>query len=34
MMALPWEQLSDTYVIPKINSTLNDLLPYVVFALP
>jgi hypothetical protein len=34
MMGLPWTQLSDTYVIPRYNYTLQDLLPYVVFAVP
>jgi glucose/arabinose dehydrogenase/photosystem II stability/assembly factor-like uncharacterized protein len=32
MMGLPWSQLSDTYVIPRYNYTLLDLLPFVVFA--
>jgi len=34
MMALKWGQLANTYVIPRINSTLQDLLPFVVFAVP
>jgi len=34
MMGLPWSQLSDTYIIPRYNYTLQDLLPYVVFAAP
>jgi hypothetical protein len=34
MMALPLSQLSNTYVFPRYNSTLSDLLPYVVFAVP
>jgi len=34
MMGLPELQLSDTYVIPRYNSTLQDLLPYVIFAVP
>jgi len=34
MMGLPWTQLSDTYVIPRYNYTLQDLLPFVVFAVP
>jgi hypothetical protein len=32
MMGLPVSQLSDTYIIPRYNYTLQDLLPYVVFA--
>jgi secreted trypsin-like serine protease len=34
MMGLPWSQLSDTYILPRYNYTLNDLLPYVIFATP
>jgi hypothetical protein len=34
MMGLPWSQLSDTYVIPRYNYTLQDLLPFVVFGVP
>jgi uncharacterized protein YkwD len=34
MMGLPWTQLSDTYVIPRYNYTLQDLLPFVVFGVP
>jgi hypothetical protein len=33
-MGLPWSQLSDTYVLPRYNYTLQDLLPFVVFAVP
>jgi predicted outer membrane repeat protein len=34
MMGLPVSQLSDTYIIPRYNYTLQDLLPFVVFAVP
>jgi hypothetical protein len=34
MMGLPWTQLSDTYVIPRYNYTLQDLLPFIIFAVP
>jgi hypothetical protein len=34
MVGLPSSQLSDTYVLTRYNSTLNDLLPYVLFAVP
>ena len=34
MMGLPLSQLSDTYVFPRYNYTLQDLLPFVVFAVP
>jgi len=34
MMGLPPAALSDTYVIPRYNYTLTDLLPHVVFGLP
>jgi hypothetical protein len=34
MMGLPQSQLSDTYVLTRYNSTLTDLLPYVIFAVP
>jgi hypothetical protein len=34
MMGLPQSQLSDTYVLPRYNYTLQDLLPYLVFAVP
>jgi hypothetical protein len=34
MMGLPWAQRSDTYIIPRYNYTLQDLLPYVVFGVP
>jgi len=34
MMGLSWTSLSDTYVIPRYNYTLQDLLPHVVFGVP
>jgi len=34
MMGLPESQLSDTYVIPRYNYTLQDVIPYVIFAVP
>jgi uncharacterized protein YkwD len=34
MMGLPTSELSDTYIIPRYNYTLQDLLPYVIFAVP
>ena len=34
MMGLSWTALSDTYVIPRYNYTLQDLLPFVVFGVP
>jgi hypothetical protein len=34
MMGLPWTQLSDTYIIPRYNYTLLDVVPYVIFAAP
>jgi len=34
MMGLSWSQLTDTYVIPRYNYTLTDLLPFVVFGVP
>jgi len=34
MMGLPWSQLTDTYIIPRYNYTLTDLLPFVVFGVP
>jgi LasA protease len=34
IMGLPFGQLSDTYVIPRYNYTLLDVVPYLVFAVP
>jgi hypothetical protein len=34
MMGLPTSELTDTYIIPRYNYTLQDIVPYVIFGVP